>query len=68
MNSQTIAEVTAQEIKIKGDYSLGKFKEEIESMNCIYQVLRSFIRYSSCTQDSELIAIAAVRKMQEILD
>lgn len=63
--------ILVDEVKQEGNklsYSIDRFEKEIESMNCIYQVLRSFIRYSSRTQDSELIAIAAVRKMQEILD
>ena len=60
--------ILTEETKYVESYSISKFEKEIESMNCIYQVLRSFIRYSSSTQDSELIAIAAVKKMQEILD
>ena len=62
-----IAEELRQE-ENKVNYSLSRFEKEIESMDCIYQVLRSFIRYSSCTQDNELIAIAAVKKMQKILN
>ena len=60
--------VITEDVKYMESYSIGKFEKEIESMNCIYQVLRSFIRYSSRTQDGELIAIAAVRKMQNILE
>jgi hypothetical protein len=60
--------ILTEDVKYVESYSISKFEKEIESMNCIYQVLRSFIRYSSRTQDSELTAIAAVRKMQEILD
>ena len=60
--------ILTEETKYIESYSICRFEKEIESMNCIHQVLRSFIRYSSRTQDSELIAIAAVRKMQEILD
>ena len=60
--------VITEDTKYVESYSIGKFEKEIESMSSIYQVLRSFIRYSSCTQDNELIAIAAVKKMQEILD
>lgn len=65
MYSLLTEELRQEENKL--NYSLTRFEKEIESMNCIYQVLRSFIRYSSRTQDGELIAIAAVRKMQEIL-
>ena len=60
--------ILTEDVKYVESYSISKFEKEIESMNCIYQVLRSFIRYSSRTQDGELIAIAAVRKMQNILE
>ena len=62
---QILTEEVNQEEQ-KFNYSLSDFESEIESMTCIYQVLRSFIRYSSRSQDSELIAICAVRKMQEL--
>ena len=60
--------ILKEEATQEESYSLSRFEKEIESMNCAYQVLRSFIRYSSRTRDGELIAIAAVRKMQNILE
>ena len=66
MHSILTEEVNQAETKF--NYSLSNFESEIKSMTCIYQVLRSFIRYSSRTQDGELIALCAVKKMQELTE
>ena len=47
--------------------NINKFAEEIKPMTDIYQVLRSFVKYSNKKSDKEMLTAIAIGKIQEIL-
>lgn len=48
--------------------NLRKFAAEIKPMTELYQVLRSFVRYSNQRTDKEKLAALAIKKIQELAD
>lgn len=47
--------------------NINKFTDEIKPMTDIYQVLRSFVKYSNKKSDKELLTAIAVGKIQELI-
>lgn len=47
--------------------NINKFTDEIKPMTDIYQVLRSFVKYSNKKSDKELLTAIAVGKIQELV-
>jgi hypothetical protein len=47
--------------------NINKFTDEIKPMTDIYQVLRSFVKYSNKKSDKELLTTIAVEKLQELV-
>ena len=47
--------------------NLERFTAEIKPMTDLYNVLRSFVRYSNQKSDKELLAAIAIEKIQELL-
>ena len=47
--------------------NINKFADEIKPMTDLYQILRSFIKYSNKKSDKELLTAIAIEKIQELL-
>lgn len=50
----------------KDIYTIERFETEVAPMTSFYPVLRSFIRYSSQYVDKEALAVATLKKINEL--
>jgi hypothetical protein len=62
---RTLTEILARQDVVSDN--IKKFATEIKPMTDIYQVLKSFIKYSNKKSDKKMLAAIAIGKIQELL-